>query len=52
MEEEVRRILREILERERPRTLTEIAKGFFGRDHGIDLEPHPTVSPQAPDFAE
>jgi plasmid stability protein len=48
MEEEVRRILRDVLDRERPRTLADLALELFGPEHGIDLEPHPAVQPSAP----
>lgn len=48
MEEEARRILREALERERPRSLTELAREIFGPEHGIELEPHPPVKAPAP----
>ena len=48
MEEEVRCILRDVLDRERPRTLADLALELFGPEHGIDLEPHPAVQPSAP----
>ncbi len=48
MEEEVRCILRDVLDRERPRTLADLALELFGPEHGIDLEPHPAVRLSAP----
>ncbi len=48
MEEEARTILREALERERPRSLAELARQFFGPRHGVELEPHPPVRPREP----
>jgi plasmid stability protein len=51
MEEEARRILRETLERERPRSLADLAIEIFGPEHGVELEPHPPVkAPAPPDF--
>jgi plasmid stability protein len=50
MEEEVRCILRDVLDRERPRTLADLALELFGPEHGIDLEPHPAVQPSPPPF--
>lgn len=52
MEEEARRILRETLDRERPRSLAELALQVFGPEHGVELEPHPPVkAPIPPDFS-
>jgi plasmid stability protein len=48
MEEEARRILRDALDTERPRTLADLALEIFGPEHGVDLEPHPPVQPNAP----
>ena len=48
MEEEARRILRDALDRERPRNLADIALELFGPERGIDLEPHPPVVPREP----
>lgn len=51
MEEEARRILREVLNQERPQNFADLARQFFGPDNGIDLEPHPRVTPrEPPDF--
>jgi plasmid stability protein len=51
MEEEARRILRDALDRERPRSLADLALKLFGPEHGVDLEPHPPVrGPSPPDF--
>jgi plasmid stability protein len=48
MEEEARCILRDALDQERPRTLADLALEIFGREHGVDLEPHPPVEPREP----
>ncbi len=51
MEDEARRILRDVLDRERPQTLADLALEIFGPEHGIDLDAHPpVVAPIAPDF--
>ena len=51
MEEEVRCILRDALEKHRPRTLADLALEIFGTEHGVDLEPHPPVAArEPPDF--
>lgn len=43
MEEEARRVLREALDSERPRTLADLAREMFGAAHGIELEPRPAA---------
>ena len=48
MEEEARRILRDTLERERPRSLADLAIEIFGPEHGVELEPHPPVKTLLP----
>ena len=48
MEEEARCILRDALDRDRPRTLADIALEIFGPEHGVELEPHPPVQPREP----
>jgi plasmid stability protein len=48
MEAEARRILRESLERERPETLGDLARELFGPKHGVNLPPHPRVTPPSP----
>jgi len=48
MAEEARCILRDALEQERPRTLADLALELFGREHGVDLDPHPPVKPREP----
>jgi len=48
MEEEARRILRDALDRESPRNLADLALELFGPERGIDLEPHPPVTPREP----
>ena len=51
MEEEARRILRDTLERERPRSLADLAIEIFGPEHGVELEPHsPVKTPVPPSF--
>jgi len=53
MEEEVRRILRDSLERERPQSFIEIATELFGPEHGIDLpELQRGPMPDPPDFSK
>ena len=53
MEEEAREILRNALDRERPRTLVDLAREIFGRDNGVELELHPPVAPPRPlDFSD
>jgi plasmid stability protein len=53
MEEEVRRILQDTLSRERPQSLTQLAKELFGPEHGVDLPEYPRVDqPRVPDFGE
>lgn len=53
MEEEVRRILRDSLERERPQSFIEIATELFGPEHGIDLPELPRgPMPDPPDFSK
>ena len=46
--EEVRYILRDVLNTDHPQTLAELALEIFGPEHGVDLEPHPTVGPREP----
>ncbi len=48
MEEEARCILRDALDRERPRNLADLALQLFGPERGVDLEPHPPVTPREP----
>ena len=48
MEDEARCILLDALDRERPRTLVDLALEIFGPEHGADLEPHPSVEPREP----
>lgn len=48
MEEEVRCILRETLERHPPRTLADIALEIFGTRHGVELASHPPTTPRTP----
>ena len=48
MEEEARRILRDALDRETPRNLADLALQLFGPERGVDLEPHPPVTPREP----
>jgi plasmid stability protein len=51
MEEEARCILREVLGRERPQSIVDLAREFFGPKHGVDLEPHPPLeTPTPPTF--
>jgi plasmid stability protein len=52
MEEEARCILRDALDEDRPRNLADLARELFGPKLGVDLEPHPPVTPrEPPDFA-
>jgi plasmid stability protein len=53
MEEEARTILRESLERERPKNAADIALELFGPKHGfeLDLPPRRPFRPP-PDFSE
>ena len=48
MEEEARCILRDALDRERPRNLADLALQLFGPERGVDLDPHPPVTPREP----
>jgi plasmid stability protein len=48
MEEEARRVLRDALDSERPRTLADLAIEMFGREHGIELEPQPSAGAPRP----
>jgi len=50
MEEEARSILRDALDRERPINLADLALEFFGPEHGVELAPHPPVTPKPPRF--
>ena len=57
MEEEARQILSRELgepdERDRGKSLADIARELFGPEHGIDLEPHPPVpAREPPDFSK
>jgi plasmid stability protein len=53
MEEEVRNILRESLDREHPETMADIARELFGPKHGFELDLPPRVAFRPPpDFAE
>jgi plasmid stability protein len=53
MEEEARRILRDVLDEEKPRSLADLALAMFGAKHGVALEPHPPVdAPAAPLFED
>lgn len=53
MEEEIRRILRETLDREKPETLADIARELFGPEHGFVLElPRREVFRPPPTFGE
>ena len=53
MEEEARCILRDALDRERPQSLADIAREYFGPENGVDLEPHPPViARDPPDFSK
>lgn len=52
MEEEVRHILRDAVERERPQNLGDLALTIFGPKHGVDLDiPRPIVDREPPDFS-
>ena len=48
MEEEVRCILRDVLDQHHPRTLADLALEIFGAENGVDLDPHPGVEPRQP----
>lgn len=51
MEEEARRILRDTLDRERPKSFMEIATELFGPENGFELElPPRDPMPEPPDF--
>lgn len=54
MEEEARTILRNGLEGpEEPVSIVDLATELFGREHGVDLEPHPEAfAREPPDFGE
>lgn len=53
MEEEARRILRDALDHERPRSFMEIATELFGPENGLELElPPRDPMPEPPDFSE
>jgi antitoxin FitA len=53
MEEEARRILRDTLDRERPKSFMEIATELFGPENGIDLPEIPRDEmPEPPDFSK
>ena len=52
MEEEVRHILRNAIDRDPPQNLADLALEIFGEKHGIDLEiPRPKASREPPDFS-
>jgi plasmid stability protein len=48
MEEEVRGILKEAVERDPPRNLADLALEIFGPRHGIDLGPLPRLQLREP----
>jgi antitoxin FitA len=48
MEDEARCILLDAFDKERPRTLVDLALDLFGPEHGVDFEPHPPVEPREP----
>lgn len=48
MEEEARCILRDALDRERSRTILDLARELFGREHGVDLELPPRAKVREP----
>lgn len=48
MEEEARCILRDALDRERPRSLVDLARELFGPEHGVDLELPPRAKVREP----
>jgi len=51
MEEEVRHILKDAVERDPPRNLADLALEIFGPRRGVDLEiPRAPASRQPPDF--
>lgn len=51
MEEEVRHILKDAVERDPPRNLADLALEIFGPKHGIDLDiPRPASSREPPHF--
>jgi plasmid stability protein len=51
MEEEVRCILREVLDQEHPRNLADLALELFGPKNGVDLElPERTPLREPPKF--
>ena len=51
MEEEARIILRQALSPEdSDSNLVDLALGLFGKEHGIELEDHPMVSPHEMEF--
>ncbi|HZK91709.1 MAG TPA: plasmid stabilization protein [Stellaceae bacterium] len=53
MEEEARRILRESLDRQRPKNAADIALELFGPKHGFELDLPPRVAFRPPpDFSE
>jgi plasmid stability protein len=54
MEEEVRAVLRRELESEKEAIdLVDLAEQLFGKEHGIELEPHPaSFVREPPDFRE
>jgi plasmid stability protein len=52
MEEEARHILKDALDHDRPRNLADLALEIFGPKGGVELEPHPPVTPrEPPDFS-
>lgn len=48
MEEEARCILRDVLDRQTPRSLTQLARELFGPEHGVDLELPPRAQGREP----
>ena len=52
MEEEVRHILKDAIERDPPKNLADLALEIFGSRHGVDLEiPRAPTNREPPDFA-
>ncbi len=51
MEDEVRRILKDAVDRDPPKNLADLALEIFGPKQGLELEAHPHVEPRdAPAF--
>lgn len=52
MEEEVRHILKDAVERDPPQNLADLALAIFGPKHGVDLDiPRPVTGREPPDFS-